>query len=87
MLNGEERFVLKSISRNDIAAMLNDVIDEKKLAIPLFGAVPDDDRLTSRLCGTFVESLADAYDMVTSEENMGYAEREAVYTFLLVYFK
>ena len=85
MLNGEERFVVMSISRNDIAAMLNDVIDEKQLTVPLFGE--GDPRLTSRLCGTFVDNLATAYDMVTSEENMGYAERDAVYTFLLVYFK
>ena len=87
MLNGEERFVLRSISRNDIAAMLNDVIDEKQLNIPLFGVVPDDSRLTSRLCGTFVDSLSNVDDMVTSEENLGYAERDAAYTFLLVYFK
>lgn len=85
MLNGEERFVVMSISRNDIAAMLNDVIDEKQLTVPLFGE--GDPRLTSRLCGTFVDRLSTVYDGSFSEEDLGYEQREIVHTFLLVYFK
>ena len=85
MLNGNERFVVRSISRNDIAAMLNDVIDEKRLTVPLFGE--GDPRLTSRICGTIAERLADVYDEAASDENLGEAERELMYTLITVYFK
>ena len=85
MLNGEERFVVKSISRNDIAAMLNDVIDEKQLTVPLFGE--GDPRLTSRLCGTFADSIAGVYEGGFSHEDLGYEERTVVLTFILVHFK
>lgn len=85
MLNGEERFVVKSISRSEIAAMMNDVINEKQLTVPLFGE--GDPRLTSRLCGALVDSLALIYDGGFSREDLGYEERTFILTFIIVHFK
>lgn len=84
MLNGEERFVVMAITRNDIAAMLNDVIDEKELPIPFFGE--GDPRLPSRLCGELVDSLSTVYGGGFSEEDLGYEERAVVLAFLTTHF-
>ena len=76
MLNPHEKFVIVSISREDIADMMNDRIQTKRFNVPKFSA--DDDRLTSQVCGNIATSFADIYSDDLSEEDRADEERDII---------
>jgi hypothetical protein len=55
MADRAERFVVMSITREQIAKDLNDRLRQRQMSSPFFSV--DDDRLTSRICGRYADGL------------------------------
>lgn len=84
MLNPTERFVILSMTRENIADMCNDRISVMCMNIAEFTS--GDDRLTHRLCGEVVDQIAEIYDTGLDEEERGEAERDTIDAFLRKHF-
>lgn len=69
-LDPAEKFIIMSISREDIAFELNDYLPDDKDPLDT-----DDSRLTSKFCKQYANKLGELYeDDLDEEERVGYKE-------------
>jgi hypothetical protein len=85
MFNPNEKFIIQSISRVEIADVMNDVISFEALSIPPF--TMDDARLTSVRCQQVADAMAKILDDDLSEEDRNAENRDAVHAILLKHFR
>jgi hypothetical protein len=83
MPNAQEQFPVVTLTRKDIAGMLNDSILSSQ-PIPVFE--DDDERLTGDLCREVAGLWAEILDDDLSEEDRGAEERTAIATILQKHF-
>lgn len=86
MLDPNQKFIVMTLDRKEIADLLNDVIDEKELDhVPRFDMA--DDRLTDDLCEQIAGLWAQILDEDLDEEERVAEQRDTLHTLLKTLYK
>ena len=84
MADGQQQFIVVSVTRASIAEMFNECIQDNLMDIPLF--TDDSDLLTNGICQEVAIGLGEVLDDDLSEEDRGHEEREFVETIVRKHF-